>query len=56
MDFGRRTAVPEEVPADVLSATLFARFRSRRDPTFAEKLLSATRHRFGGHVELPSRG
>jgi 6-phosphogluconate dehydrogenase len=50
------TAVQEEVPADVLSAALFARFRSRRDHTFAEKILSAMRHRFGGHVELPSRG
>jgi 6-phosphogluconate dehydrogenase len=50
------TAIQEEVPADVLSAALFARFRSRRDHTFAEKILSAMRHRFGGHVEMPSRG
>jgi 6-phosphogluconate dehydrogenase len=50
------TAIQEEVPADVLSAALFARFRSRRDHTFAEKILSAMRHQFGGHVELPSRG
>jgi len=50
------TAVDENVPAEVLSAALFARFRSRRDHTFAEKVLSAMRHRFGGHVELPSRG
>jgi 6-phosphogluconate dehydrogenase len=46
-------AVEEAVPAEVLSAALFARFRSRRDHTFAEKVLSAMRHRFGGHVEHP---
>lgn len=45
------TAVEEAVPADVLSAALSARFRSRKDHTFAEKLLSAMRHKFGGHVE-----
>ncbi|MCI0658604.1 MAG: 6-phosphogluconate dehydrogenase (decarboxylating), partial [Acidobacteria bacterium] len=49
-------AVEEAVPAEVLSAALFARFRSRREHPFAEKLLSAMRHRFGGHVELPSGG
>jgi 6-phosphogluconate dehydrogenase len=48
------TAVEEAVPADVLSAALFARFRSRHEHTFAEKLLSAMRHRFGGHVEAPT--
>jgi 6-phosphogluconate dehydrogenase len=48
------TAVEEAVPAEVLSAALFARFRSRREHTFAEKVLSAMRHRFGGHVELRS--
>jgi 6-phosphogluconate dehydrogenase len=48
------TAVEEAVPAEVLSAALFARFRSRREHTFAEKILSAMRHRFGGHVELRS--
>src|SRR5204863_3162893 len=47
------TAVEEAVPAEVLSAALFARFRSRREHTFAEKVLSAMRHRFGGHVEHP---
>jgi 6-phosphogluconate dehydrogenase len=45
------TAVEEAVPADVLSASLYARFRSRQDHTFAEKVLSAMRHGFGGHVE-----
>jgi 6-phosphogluconate dehydrogenase len=50
------TAVEEAVPAEVLSAALFARFRSRQQHTFAEKVLSAMRHRFGGHVEVPSTG
>jgi 6-phosphogluconate dehydrogenase len=44
-------AVEEAVPAHVLTAALFARFRSRQDHTFGEKLLSAMRHGFGGHVE-----
>jgi 6-phosphogluconate dehydrogenase len=39
------------VPADVLAAALFVRFRSRQDHTYAEKLLSAMRFGFGGHVE-----
>jgi 6-phosphogluconate dehydrogenase len=43
--------VEEAVPAHVLTAALFARFRSRQDHTFGEKLLSAMRHGFGGHVE-----
>jgi len=47
------TAVEEAVPAEALSTALFARFRSRRAQPFAEKLLSALRHRFGGHVEVP---
>ena len=46
-------AIEEAVPADVLSASLYARFRSRQDHTFAEKLLSAMRKQFGGHVEPP---
>ena len=44
-------AIEEEVPADVLTTALFKRFRSRRDHTFAEKLLSALRAQFGGHAE-----
>ena len=44
-------AIEEAVPADVLSAALYTRFRSRHDHTFAEKLLSAMRKGFGGHVE-----
>ena len=47
-------AVEEAVPADVLSASLYTRFRSRQEHTFAEKVLSAMRHKFGGHIELPT--
>jgi 6-phosphogluconate dehydrogenase len=48
-----QAAIEEAVPVDVLSASLFARFRSRRDHTFGEKLLSAMRFGFGGHIEVP---
>jgi 6-phosphogluconate dehydrogenase len=44
-------AIEEAVPANVLSASLYARFRSRKDHTFGERLLSAMRFGFGGHVE-----
>jgi 6-phosphogluconate dehydrogenase len=44
-------AVEEAVPADVLSSALYARFRSRQEHTFGEKLLSAMRFGFGGHIE-----
>ncbi len=44
-------AVEEAVPANVLAASLFARFRSREEHTFGDKLLSAMRFKFGGHVE-----
>ncbi|HXU99756.1 MAG TPA: decarboxylating 6-phosphogluconate dehydrogenase [Caulobacteraceae bacterium] len=44
-------AIEEAVPADVLTAALFARFRSRQVHTFGERLLSAMRHGFGGHEE-----
>ncbi len=44
-------AVEQAVPADVLTAALYTRFRSRQSHTFAEKILSAMRHKFGGHVE-----
>jgi len=44
-------AIEEAVPCDVLSASLYTRFRSRQDHTFAEKILSAMRKKFGGHVE-----
>lgn len=49
-------AVEESVPADVLSASLYTRFRSRQEHTFAEKILSAMRHKFGGHIERPTGG
>jgi len=48
-----QTAVEAAVPVDVLSAALFARFRSRQDHTFAEKVCSAMRFQFGGHLEKP---
>jgi 6-phosphogluconate dehydrogenase len=47
-------AIEERVPADVLAAALHARFRSQRDHTYAEKVLSALREAFGGHVETGS--
>ena len=50
------TAIEEAVPVDVLSAALYTRFRSRQEHTFAEKILSAMRHKFGGHVESSPDG
>jgi len=47
-------AVEEAVPADVITAALYTRFRSRMEQSFAEKLLSAMRFQFGGHAERPS--
>jgi 6-phosphogluconate dehydrogenase len=44
-------AFEEAVPANVLASALFARFRSRQEHSFAEKMLSAMRFGFGGHVE-----
>jgi 6-phosphogluconate dehydrogenase len=44
-------AIEEAVPADVLAASLFARFRSRQQHTFGNKVLSAMREKFGGHQE-----
>jgi 6-phosphogluconate dehydrogenase len=49
-----QAAIDEAVPVDVLSAALFTRFRSRQEHTFAEKVLSAMRQKFGGHVEPTS--
>jgi len=49
-------AIEEAVPADVLSASLYTRFRSRQESTFAEKVLSAMRFKFGGHVERATGG
>jgi 6-phosphogluconate dehydrogenase len=48
-------AIEEAVPVDVLAASLFARFRSRQEHTFGEKLLSAMRFGFGGHLERPKK-
>jgi len=46
-----QAAIEEAVPAEVLSAALYTRFRSRQEHTFAEKILSAMRQKFGGHLE-----
>ena len=46
-----QAAVEQAVPADVLTSALYTRFRSRQEHTFAEKVLSAMREKFGGHVE-----
>ena len=48
-------AIDESVPAPVLSAALFDRFRSRGEGDFADKLLSALRFQFGGHREKAAR-
>ena len=48
-------AIEEAVPAEVLSAALYTRFRSRQEHTFAEKILSAMRQKFGGHIEPRTR-
>jgi len=49
-------AVEEAVPADAITASLYTRFRSRQEQSYAEKLLSAMRFQFGGHVERPTGG
>lgn len=49
-------AIEQAVPVEVLASALFTRFRSRREHTFAEKVLSAMRSKFGGHVERPTGG
>ena len=46
-------AMEESVPIDVLAASLFARYRSRVEYSYADQLLSAMRFGFGGHVEMP---
>ena len=51
-----QAALEEAVPAEVLTASLYTRFRSRQGHTFAEKILSAMRQKFGGHVEKPAGG
>jgi 6-phosphogluconate dehydrogenase len=49
-----KAAIDEAVPAHVLSAALYERFSSRGEADFADKLLSAMRYEFGGHVEKPT--
>ena len=49
-------AIDEAVPAPVLGSALFERFGSRGEADFADKLLSALRYAFGGHLEKPSGG
>ena len=51
-----QAAVEEAVPAEVLSAALYVRFRSRQTHTFTEKMLSAMRKQFGGHIERGPTG
>jgi 6-phosphogluconate dehydrogenase len=51
-----QAALEEAVPAPVLADALFARFRSRQQHTFGEKVLSAMREKFGGHVEQKAEG
>jgi 6-phosphogluconate dehydrogenase len=46
-----KAAIDEAVPVPVLSSALFERFASRGEAEFADKLLSAMRYQFGGHVE-----
>ena len=48
-------AIDEGVPAHVLTAALFERFSSRGAADFADKLLSAMRYEFGGHLEKHSK-
>jgi 6-phosphogluconate dehydrogenase len=49
-------ALEEAVPAEVLAMSLYVRFRSRQEHTFTEKMLSAMRKQFGGHLERPTGG
>ena len=48
-----KAAIDEAVPAPVLSTALYERFSSRGEADFGDKLLSAMRYEFGGHVEKP---
>jgi 6-phosphogluconate dehydrogenase len=49
-----KAAIDEGVPAHVLSSALYERFSSRGEADYADKLLSAMRYQFGGHVEKPA--
>ena len=51
-----QTAIEENVPAHVLTASLFTRFQSRQEQSYAMRVLSALRHQFGGHVEQKTTG
>jgi 6-phosphogluconate dehydrogenase len=50
-----KAAIDEGVPAPVLSSALYERFASRGEADFADKLLSAMRYEFGGHIEKPAK-
>jgi 6-phosphogluconate dehydrogenase len=50
-----KAAIDEGVPAHVLSSALYERFSSRGEADFADKLLSAMRYEFGGHLEIPTK-
>jgi 6-phosphogluconate dehydrogenase len=50
-----KAAIDEAVPAPVLSSALYERFSSRGEADFGDKLLSAMRYEFGGHLEKPAR-
>jgi 6-phosphogluconate dehydrogenase len=49
-----KAAIDEAVPAHVLTAALYERFSSRGEAEFADKILSAMRYEFGGHLEKPA--
>jgi 6-phosphogluconate dehydrogenase len=49
-----KAAIDEAVPAHVLTAALYERFSSRGEAEFADRLLSAMRYEFGGHIEKPA--
>ena len=49
-----KAAIDEGVPVPVLSAALYERFTSREEATYQDKLLSAMRFQFGGHLEIPT--
>jgi 6-phosphogluconate dehydrogenase len=50
-----KAAIDEAVPAPVLTTALYQRFSSRGEADFADKLLSAMRYQFGGHVEKEAK-
>jgi 6-phosphogluconate dehydrogenase len=51
-----QAAIDEGIPAPVISAALYARFSSRGDEEYADRLLSAMRYEFGGHLEKAKTG